>query len=109
MPMLVLTAGGGCAIVEIFQGAAFDGAAQKPLYGAHHDLVLTSYQGVCITASRGTTGPSDAMDIGIGSAWDIIVYDVGNMGHIYPAGGNIRRHQDAEFASSEAAHRCLTL
>ena len=102
---------GGCHIVEPSQGEMRQGFTHDLFKRADHILVIRSNQGKGIPCPFHPTGPTNAMDIGIGSIGYVKIDDMRDALHIQSAGSNIGGNHDLVFAMFETAqcHLALTL
>ena len=82
-------------------------SADGPIDRPYHLGILRGDQGERISAAFGPAGSTDAVNIGLGGGGDVEIDDMGNIGDIDAAGGDIRGHQNLIRSGAEAVECCL--
>ena len=82
-------------------GSLFDGTQQV--------LLTRGHEKNRIARTTGTTGTANAVHIGLGVVWDVVVDDVADALHVQATSGHVGGNEDIDFARAQILHGTLTL
>jgi hypothetical protein len=77
--------------------------------GAHLVGLIAEHEADAVAAVAGAAGAADAMGVGVAVLGDVEVDDVGDVGDVDAAGGDVSGDQDRHLATIEAGERLLAL
>ena len=75
--------------------------------GADDIFVFFGNQGERFTAVCCPAGSADAVNVGIGSGWNIVIDDMGNPGNVYAPSGDIGGYQNLKGSIPKTIQRGL--
>src|SRR5262249_28868626 len=85
------------------------GEAELSRHAPHLLGLLAEHEADPGAAPPGSPGAPDAVDVGLAVAGSVEVDDLGDLGDVDPAGGDVGGDQRAHFAALEAGKRSLAL
>jgi len=100
---------GGDGVIKIRESLAFERMSHDALEDTDHVIIFRRDQGEGIAGALGASRAANAMDIGVGGIWHVIVDDVRDAVDIQATGGDVSGDHDAEVAGLESVQSLLAL